>query len=113
MLDRCYLSQGVPTLLVRGGRDPVVPVRHALRAHEAMPGSLLVVFPEAGHFPFRSDPRRFEQVLRQFLLSHEAGHVERGTVARGGPLRRPAGGRRCRRAAQRHLSAARVRPPVR
>jgi pimeloyl-ACP methyl ester carboxylesterase len=69
MLDRCYLAQGMPTLLVWGGRDPVVPVRHALRAHQAMPGSRLVVFPEAGHFPFHSDPRRFEQVLRHFLRS--------------------------------------------
>jgi pimeloyl-ACP methyl ester carboxylesterase len=69
MLDRCYLAAGMPTLLVWGGRDPVVPVRHALRAHEAMPGSRLVVFPEAGHFPFHSDSRRFEQVLRHFLRS--------------------------------------------
>ncbi len=74
MLDRCYLAAGMPTLLLWGGRDPVVPVRHALRAHHAMPGSRLVVFPDAGHFPFHSDPRRFEQVLRHFLRSTRPAH---------------------------------------
>ena len=41
MLDRCYLTRGMPTLLIWGGRDSVVPVAHAHRAHAAMPGSRL------------------------------------------------------------------------
>jgi pimeloyl-ACP methyl ester carboxylesterase len=67
MLDRCYLAAGMPTLIVWGDHDPVVPVRHARLAHGAMPGSRLEIFEGAGHFPFHTDPERFLQVLRQFL----------------------------------------------
>src|SRR5262245_3645431 len=47
MLDRCYLTRGMPTLLVWGTRDAVVPFGHAHLAHAAMPGSRLAVFPGA------------------------------------------------------------------
>ncbi len=69
MLDRCYLAAGMPTLLVWGRRDAVVPVDHGYRAHDAMTGSRLVVFEEAGHFPFRTDPERFVRVLTEFVAT--------------------------------------------
>jgi pimeloyl-ACP methyl ester carboxylesterase len=65
MLDRCYLRRGMPTLLVWGGRDAVVPVAHARRAHAAMPGSRLEVFDEA--HPVPPDPQRFVAVVEDFL----------------------------------------------
>jgi pimeloyl-ACP methyl ester carboxylesterase len=71
MLDRCYLTRGMPTLLVWGGRDAVVPVAHAHRAHAAMPGSRLEVFDDAGHFPFHTDPARFVALLEEFLATTE------------------------------------------
>jgi pimeloyl-ACP methyl ester carboxylesterase len=67
MLDRCYLTEGIPTMLVWGTRDHVVPSSHAELAHEAMPGSRLEIFDGAGHFPHRSDPQRFLAILREFL----------------------------------------------
>jgi pimeloyl-ACP methyl ester carboxylesterase len=67
MLDRCYLTQGMPTLLVWGTRDAVIPVEHGHRAHEAMPGSRLELFEGAGHFPFHSDPIRFVRTVEEFL----------------------------------------------
>ncbi|MEV6738236.1 alpha/beta hydrolase [Streptomyces sp. NPDC051104] len=66
MLDRCYLTEGMPTLLIWGDRDGVVPVRHAHRAHEAMPGSRLEIFEGAGHFPFHTDPARFLALVEEF-----------------------------------------------
>jgi pimeloyl-ACP methyl ester carboxylesterase len=69
MLDRCYLTQGMPTLLIWGSRDAVVPVEHAYRAHAAMPASQLEIFPGAGHFPFRTDPMRFVAIVEHFLSS--------------------------------------------
>ncbi|MFF3906903.1 alpha/beta fold hydrolase [Streptomyces sp. NPDC001848] len=66
MLDRCYLTEGMPTLLIWGDRDGVVPVRHAHRAHEAMPGSRLEIFQGAGHFPFHADPARFLALVEEF-----------------------------------------------
>jgi pimeloyl-ACP methyl ester carboxylesterase len=71
MLDRCYLTRGMPTLLVWGSRDAIVPVAHAYRAHQAMPGSRLEVFEGAGHFPFHTDPARFVAVLEDFLATTE------------------------------------------
>ncbi len=67
MLDRSYLMEAIPTLLVWGERDAVIPVRHAHLAHEAMPGSILEIFEGAGHFPFHTDPARFLAVLRRFI----------------------------------------------
>ncbi|WP_128375773.1 alpha/beta fold hydrolase [Streptomyces cavernae] len=66
MLDRCYLTQGMPTMLIWGDRDSVVPVRHAYGAHEAMPGSRLEIFEGAGHFPFHADPGRFLSLVEDF-----------------------------------------------
>jgi pimeloyl-ACP methyl ester carboxylesterase len=78
MLDRCYLTEGIPTLLVWGTDDRVVPSGHALRAHRAMPGSRLVLFEGAGHFPHRSDPRRFLEILREFLTETPPARYDRG-----------------------------------
>ncbi len=69
MLDRCYLTRGMPTLLVWGERDPIIPVKHGRIAHEAMPGSRLELFKDAGHFPHQTEPARFAAVLREFLGS--------------------------------------------
>ena len=69
MLDRCYLTEGMPTMLLWGDRDSVVPVRHAHGAHAAMPGSRLEILPVEGHFPFRTDPARFVGLLEDFIAS--------------------------------------------
>jgi pimeloyl-ACP methyl ester carboxylesterase len=69
MLDRSYLVRGLPTLLMWGTRDSVLPIGHAYQAYAAMPGSRLEVFEGAGHFPFRSDPERFVSLLEDFCAS--------------------------------------------
>jgi len=71
MLDRSYLARGMPTMLMWGGRDSVLPVGHARLAHAAMPGSRLEIFPDEGHFPFRTDPARFVGMLEDFIASTE------------------------------------------
>jgi pimeloyl-ACP methyl ester carboxylesterase len=69
MLDRCYLARAIPTLLVWGARDAVIPSRHAHVAHLRMPGSRLEVFESAGHFPHLSDQARFLSVVRDFVAT--------------------------------------------
>ncbi len=69
MLDRCYLTEGMPTMLLWGDRDSVVPVRHAHRAREAMPGARLEIFEGAGHFPFHADPARFVALIQEFTAT--------------------------------------------
>ncbi len=65
--ERLYLAEGLPTLIVWGEKDPLIPVRHAREAHERMAGSRLEIFPDAGHFPYRDDPERFVSVLIDFI----------------------------------------------
>jgi len=67
MLDRAYLAGGVPTLIVWGRRDAIIPLGHARLAHLAFPDSEVVVFDEAGHFPHHTDPPRFARVVREFV----------------------------------------------
>ena len=70
-IDRLYLSAEMPTLIVWGQRDPMIPAAHGHAAHEAMPGSRLEVFEGAGHFPFLDDPERFAAVLADFIATTE------------------------------------------
>jgi pimeloyl-ACP methyl ester carboxylesterase len=65
--DRLYLTSEMPTLIMWGDKDPIIPVQHALDAHAAMPGSRLEVFPGIGHYPHCGDPERFVRVLRDFI----------------------------------------------
>ena len=71
MLDRCYLTRGMPTLLIWGARDAVIPVAHGHKAHGAMPGSRLEVFADTGHFPHRDEPERFLKLFREFYEGTE------------------------------------------
>ncbi len=65
--DRLYLAELLPTLIVWGERDKIIPVSHAHDAHAAMPGSELVIFEHSGHFPHVEEPQRFAEVLLAFL----------------------------------------------
>jgi len=91
MLDRCYLAQGMPTLLVWGSRDAIIPTSQAHIAHAAMPGSRLEIFDGAGHFPFRHAPARFLRVLEDFIARTEPASYDsakwREVLRRGPPDR--------------------------
>ena len=73
--DRLYLSAEMPTLVVWGQHDRIIPVGHAHEAHEQMPGSRLVVFPNAGHFPQLDDPRRFVRTVGDFVRETEPARL--------------------------------------
>jgi pimeloyl-ACP methyl ester carboxylesterase len=70
--DRLYLTAALPLLLVWGGRDPVIPVAHGETLHGQLPGSTLVVFDRAGHFPQVEDPGRFAAVVGEFVRTTTA-----------------------------------------
>jgi len=67
MLDRAYLAEGIPTLVIWGRHDAIIPMGHGRLAHAAMPGSQLEIFDEAGHFPHHTDPARFVKVVCDFM----------------------------------------------
>ncbi len=66
-IDKLYLAAAVPTMIVWGDRDPIIPVRHGIRAHELMPGSRLRIFEGAGHFPHHHDPAGFAAAITAFV----------------------------------------------
>lgn len=74
-MDRLYLSARMPTLIVWGDRDNIIPVGHAYAAHEAMLGSRLEVIPGVGHFPHVEEPHRFVEILSEFIDSTEPSNV--------------------------------------
>jgi pimeloyl-ACP methyl ester carboxylesterase len=67
--DRLYLAEHMPTLIVWGEHDAVLPVDHGHAAQEAMPGSQLEIFKDAGHLPQLDDPLRFIDALEDFVAS--------------------------------------------
>ena len=69
--DRLYLSSMLPSLIVWGRRDPLIPAIHAEAAHELMPGSRLEIFEDVGHFPQSEAPDRFTDVLLDFVTTTE------------------------------------------
>jgi pimeloyl-ACP methyl ester carboxylesterase len=73
--DRLYLASGMPTLLLWGERDPIIPVAHGRRAQERMPGSRLVTFADSGHFPQIDDPHLFASTVLEFLEETEPSRL--------------------------------------
>ena len=74
--DRLYLAQVIPTLIVWGRRDPLIPVEHAAVAHRGIPHSRLEIFDDTGHFPQLEQPVRFARVLIDFIESTDPAAFE-------------------------------------
>jgi pimeloyl-ACP methyl ester carboxylesterase len=73
--DRLALAGLLPSLIVWGEKDSIIPVAHGAAAHEAMPGSRFEVFPDAGHMPHADDPQRFAAVLTDFCQTTEPARL--------------------------------------
>jgi len=77
----------VPTLLVWGERDPLIPRHLADEWTRALPDVRLVVLPEVGHVPMFDAPAELAGHIRGFLDREEpldeGGHAARGGVVRG------------------------------
>jgi pimeloyl-ACP methyl ester carboxylesterase len=67
--NRLHLAAEMPTLIVWGDADPIIPVDHAYVAHQAIEGSRLEIFPGVGHYPHCEAPARFVSVLTEFVES--------------------------------------------
>jgi pimeloyl-ACP methyl ester carboxylesterase len=78
--DRLYLASKMPTMIVWGARDRIIPMQHAKPAHDGMPGSRLELFDQAGHFPQLDDPLRFARTLLDFLDRTQPAQLDTGTM---------------------------------
>jgi hypothetical protein len=53
---------------------------HGREAQREMPGSRFELFPGAGHFPYRSDPRRFVDSLSEFIAETEPADLSTAEI---------------------------------
>lgn len=59
----------VPTLVITGEEDEMIPVDESRRMAAAIRGSQLVIIPNAGHLANFEQPEAFNAALRQFLAT--------------------------------------------
>jgi pimeloyl-ACP methyl ester carboxylesterase len=76
-LDKLYLADALPLLIVWGEDDPIIPVDHARGAHEQLPNSRLEVFENTGHVPQLERPGHFIAALERFLAETEPAEFDR------------------------------------
>ncbi len=72
---RLYLA-ALPSLVIWGAQDPLIPLEHATVANDGLPNSRLEVFGDTGHFPPLHDPVRFALTLIDFIESSEPTRME-------------------------------------
>ena len=78
IVDRAYLTEAMPILVIWGTDDQVIPVKHADNAAAIAPGIKVEIIPNAGHFAHKDHPDRFVKIVRQFIRKTEPATYHRG-----------------------------------
>ena len=60
-------SSKVPLMTVWGADDRIIPVAHAEEVRRELPGSIIHIIPECGHWPQMEKPGLFNPMLTDFL----------------------------------------------
>jgi pimeloyl-ACP methyl ester carboxylesterase len=69
MSDRAYLTKEMPTLVIWGTDDKVIPASHAAAAARLAPGAVVEILPNSGHFPHKDHPERVAELMHEFVSS--------------------------------------------
>jgi 3-oxoadipate enol-lactonase len=59
----------VPTLIITGTDDTIIPAGEADKLLDLIPGSRHVAIPDTAHMPMLEDPEAFNDALREFLTN--------------------------------------------
>ncbi|TYP87246.1 alpha/beta fold hydrolase [Blastococcus xanthinilyticus] len=70
-LDRLYLADAIPMLVIWGDLDPIVPSVHADTVRTLVPSARVEMFAGAGHWPHLDQPDRFCDALLDFVATTE------------------------------------------
>ncbi len=76
IMDRLK-SSDVPLMTIWGAEDRIIPVRHAEDVRRELPGSIVEVIPECGHWPQMEKPSVFNTMLIDFLGGATSQAAER------------------------------------
>jgi pimeloyl-ACP methyl ester carboxylesterase len=66
----------VPTLVISGAEDEIVPLENSLRLTDDIPGAALSVIENCGHLPQEECPQAFMQAIDSFLSTFTEVHHE-------------------------------------
>ena len=66
-LGRLKLIDHIPTLILWGSEDKVIPPEHSRLFKENIANSHIEIIPDAGHAPFAEKPDQVCEILRNFL----------------------------------------------
>ncbi len=61
---------GMPTLVVHGTEDAIIPVENGRMVADLIPGVRLEIWPETGHLFFWEQPERSAELVREHALVH-------------------------------------------
>jgi pimeloyl-ACP methyl ester carboxylesterase len=71
-LRTCFMDRlgeiQVPTLVIHGANDNLVPLECARQANQRIAGSQLEIIPSCGHWPQRDSPDEFNRIVKEFLI---------------------------------------------
>lgn len=82
-LNKLHVAADLPTLLIWGDHDRIIPVAHAYAAHDALAGSRLEVIEGVGHFPHAEAPSAVTEILEDFIASTTPQATTEGSVPAG------------------------------
>lgn len=73
----------IPTLVVWGLNDRIVPIEGALGYHRLIPHSRLEIFERTGHLPMLERPQRFNPLLEEFIESSQPLRAKQDDIVVG------------------------------
>ncbi len=68
-LNKLHLTADIPTLLIWGDHDRIIPISHAYAARDALTGCRLEVLEGVGHFPHVEAPTAVADILENFIVA--------------------------------------------
>lgn len=66
----------MPTLILWGTEDPIIPYSHAAKFNRDIPNSRLITYKDCGHIPMIEYPEQTASDIRQFLLGQQVSDIQ-------------------------------------
>jgi pimeloyl-ACP methyl ester carboxylesterase len=66
-LDKLKLMDSIPTLIIWGVEDKVIPLQHSEFFKKSISNSHVEIIQDAGHAPFTEKPEQVSELIRNFL----------------------------------------------
>ena len=66
-LNRLHLTSDLPTMVIWGDQDRIIPIEHGYAVRDARPGCRLEVLANVGHFPHVERPSEVVELIDDFI----------------------------------------------